>query len=114
MVQSATLANERSARLIAIAPTGSPLARACHRTLDLVLDSSSATMARFTNRFVCQIVLEVLGESIQQAVRTQLKFKHLTLSHSERAVGWNLVYPVLNRRPVWLKSNRFTNAKSAA
>ncbi len=87
MVQSATLADERGARLIAIAPTGSPLARACHRTLDLVLDSSSATMARFTNRLVCQIVLEVLGESIQQAVRTQRKFKHLTSTRTERAVG---------------------------
>ena len=87
MVQSAIVADERSSRLIAIAPTGSPLAQACHRTLDLVLDSSSATMARFTNRLVCQIVLEVLGESVQQAVRTQRKFKRLTPSRSERAVG---------------------------
>ncbi len=87
MVQSATLTDERSARLIAIAPTGPPLARACHRTLDLVLDSSSATMARFTNRLVCQIVLEVLCESVRQAVRTQRKFKHLTPSRSERAAG---------------------------
>ena len=44
-------------------------------------------MARFTNRLVCQIVLEVLGESVQQAVRTQRKFKRLTPSRSERAVG---------------------------
>ena len=87
MVQSATLADERSARLIAITPIGSLLARACHRTLNLVLDSSSATMARFTNRLVCQIVLEVLGESVQPAVRTQRKFKHSTPSRSERAVG---------------------------
>lgn len=69
MVQSATLADERGARLIAIAPTGSPLARACHRTLDLVLDSTSATLARFTNRLVCQVVLEVLAEALEQACR---------------------------------------------
>ena len=87
MVQSATLADERGARLIAIAPTGSPLARACHRTLALVLDSSTATMARFTNRLMSQVVLEVLGERVQHAVRTHRRFKHLTSSRSERAVG---------------------------
>ena len=87
MVRSATPAGERSACFVAIAPPGSLLARACHRTIDLMLDSSSATIARFTNRLVCQIVREVLGESVQQAVRTQRKFKHLMPSRLGCAVG---------------------------
>ena len=87
MIQSAALADERGARLITIAPPGLPLARACHRTLDLVFDLSTATMARFTNRLVSQVVLEVLGESVHHAVRTHRKFKHLMPSRSERAVG---------------------------
>jgi len=87
MVRSAALADERGARLIAIAPPGLPLARACHRTLDFVFDSSTATMARFTNRLVSQVMLEVLGESVYHAVRTHRKFKHLMPSHCERAVG---------------------------
>ena len=87
MIQSATLADACGANLIAIAPTESALARVCHRTLDLVLDSSTTTMARFTNRLVCQVTLEVLGETIQKAFRTDRKFKNLTSNRSERAVG---------------------------
>lgn len=85
MVQSATLADERGARLIAIAPTGSPLARACHRTLDLVLDSTSATLARFTNRLVCQVVLEVLAEALEQACRSHKRPRRQTSSPTEQA-----------------------------
>ena len=87
MIQSARLADESGANLIAIAPTGSALANACHRTLDLVLDSPTTTMARFTNRLVCQVILEVLGETIQKALRTDRKIKNFTSSRSERAVG---------------------------
>ena len=87
MIQSATLADACGANLIAIAPTGSALARVFHRTLDLVLDSSTTTMARFTNRLVCQVSLEVLGGTIQKAFRTDRKFKNLTSNLSERAVG---------------------------
>ena len=87
MIQSARLADESGANLIAIAPTGSALANACHRTLDLVLDSPTTTMSRFTNRLVCQVILEVLGETIQKALRTDRKFKNFTSSRSERAVG---------------------------
>ncbi len=85
MVQSATLADERGARLIAIAPTGSPLARACHRTLDLVLDSSSATLARFTNRLVCQVVLEVLAEALEQAGRNSKRPKRSLTAPTDQA-----------------------------
>jgi RpiR family carbohydrate utilization transcriptional regulator len=85
MVQSATLADERGARLIAIAPTGSPLARACHRTIDLVLDSASATLARFTNRLVCQMVLEVLAEALEQGVRIGKRQKRGLAGPTEQA-----------------------------
>ena len=57
MIPSATLADVREANFIAIAPSGSALASVCHRTLDLVFDSSTTTMARFTNRLVCQVNL---------------------------------------------------------
>ena len=78
MVASATVADERGARLIAIAPTGSPLARACHRTIDLVLATQAATQARFTNRLVCQLVLDVLAEAVQQATRANKRYQRAT------------------------------------
>ena len=86
-IQSATLADACGANLITTAPTGSALARVCHRTLELVLDASTTTIARFTNRLVCQVTLEVLGETIRKALHTDRKFKNLTSNRSERAVG---------------------------
>ncbi len=63
LIQVALLANECGANIVAIVPTGSALTCACHRTLNLNFNSSTTTISRFTNRLVCQVIQEFLGEA---------------------------------------------------